>query len=168
MTKTETMTNASTMTPTAFRNDEVRRIVATAIESEMAAYAFYSGAAGKASDRATKTLFESFATDKLGHRKFLENYLAADFSGVNFGMVNDYKVTDSLETPRLSPGMKPLDSMVLAIRKEHESVASYTQLAESTTDAGKKKMYANLASIAQSHKSRLEDIYTNMAYPEAW
>ena len=60
---------------------------------------------------------------------------------MHFAAVSDYKVTDAIEEPALSVDMKPLDGLILAIKKELHAAQMYT---------------------------RLDDIYTNMAYPEAW
>ena len=47
-------------------------------------------------------------------------------------------------------------------------MSMYTQLANASTDASQKKLFADLASMERGHKARLEDIYTNMAFPEVW
>jgi len=41
-------------------------------------------------------------------------------------------------------------------------------LANTSTDEGQKTIFTKLASMEREHKSRLEDIYTNMAFLEAW
>jgi rubrerythrin len=64
--------------------------------------------------------------------------------------------------------MKPLDGLTLAIKKELEAMQMYTQLAEAQADAAQKKLFMDLAAMEQGHKSRLEDIYTGMAFPESW
>jgi len=149
-------------------SDELRKIIANAIGNEMAESVFYANAAESVKDTALRTLFKDFAREKLGHRDFLENYMAMDRGAMQSGMAKDYKVTDAFRTPELTPDMKPLDGMVLAIRRERESAATYRQLGDATMDAGQKTLYMDLVSLAQFRKSRLEDIYTNMAFPEAW
>jgi len=152
---------------TPIHADKFRKIVGRAIERESEASAFYQSAAGKVNDVALKTLFRDFAGDKLMQCDFLESYREKDPRVMNFE-VRDYRVTDSLRAPEVSAGMKPLEGVVLAIRKELESAADYLQLAEAATDAGPKKLYTDLASMAKANKGRLEEIYTNMAFPEAW
>jgi rubrerythrin len=44
----------------------------------------------------------------------------------------------------------------------------YTQLANASTDTAQKNIFLELASMERGHKSNLEDIYTNMAFPEIW
>ena len=44
----------------------------------------------------------------------------------------------------------------------------YTQLATLSTDAEQELLFSQLANMERGHKARLEDIYTNMAFVEAW
>ena len=164
MTATQTIPNGTSIAPDMFR----QKIIANAIDSENEAFAFYTGAATVARDLATKTLFESFASDELRYRDFLECCMMADQRAMQVERLNDYKVTDMLMTPQLSPEMKPLDGVVLAIKRKRETMMMYITLASESRDAGQKELFMNLSVIAQSHKSRLEDIYTNMAFPEVW
>lgn len=46
----------------------------------------------------------------------------------------------------------------MAINREVESFTFYKGVA----------VFTELASMERGHKVRLEDIYTNMAFPEAW
>jgi rubrerythrin len=87
---------------------------------------------------------------------------------MHFDTKKDYKVGDSLKTPALTPDLKPLDGLVLAIKKELEAMQMYTQLAGASTDPAQKKIFTELAGMERGHKARLEDIYTNMAFPEVW
>jgi len=75
---------------------------------------------------------------------------------------------DALPTPALTPELKPVDGLVIAIKKELEAMQMYTQLANVSTDEAQKNIFLELATMERGHKSRLEDIYTNMAFPEVW
>jgi rubrerythrin len=44
----------------------------------------------------------------------------------------------------------------------------YSRLARVSADAEQKMVFEQLANMEKGHKARLEDIYTNMAYPEVW
>ena len=69
----------------------------------------------------------------------------------------------------MTADLKPLDGLVIAIKKELEAMQMYTQLAKTGADSEQKNSFIELASIRErGHKSRLEDIYTNMAFPEVW
>ncbi len=53
-------------------------------------------------------------------------------------------------------------------KKELEAMQLYTQLATRSADPEQKRVFTELASMERGHKARLEDIYTNMAFPEVW
>ncbi len=44
----------------------------------------------------------------------------------------------------------------------------YTHLANASDDAEVKKLFTELATMERGHKTRLEDIYVNTAFAEAW
>jgi len=87
---------------------------------------------------------------------------------MSFDTAHDYRVTDAQKTPPLMQDMQPLDGLVLAIKKEVESMLMYSQLADASTDNDQKILFLGLVAMERSHKSRLEEIYTNMAFPEVW
>ena len=60
------------------------------------------------------------------------------------------------------------NSLVIAIKKELEAMQMYTQLAQASSDNEQQLLFSQLANMERSHKTRLEDIYTNMAFPEVW
>jgi len=151
------------MTPEDFKN-----IISLAIDREVEAYSFYRGVSDKVKDANLKKLFNELAGEETKHREFLQGVLAKGTSHMNFNPHADYKVADALPTPKLTPEMKPLEGIVIAIKKELEAMQMYTQLANASTDNDQKKMFKELALMEQGHKTRLEDIYTNMAFPESW
>jgi rubrerythrin len=148
--------------------EEFKKIISMAINREVEAYTFYKGVSDKVKDLALKKLFGELAGDETKHREFLQNLLAKDIKTFHMDAKKDFKVGDSLKTPALTPDLKPLDGLVIAIKKELEAMSMYTQLANASTDAAQKKLFTDLASMERGHKARLEDIYTNMAFPEVW
>ncbi len=148
--------------------DQYKKIIKDAINKEVEAYTFYRTVADKAKDTALKNMFGELAGEEKKHRELLEDFLTKDVKEMHFNASRDYKVADSLETKALTPDMKPLDGLVLAIRRELEAMQMYSQLAALSDDAAQKKLFTELASMERGHKARLEDIYTNMAFPESW
>jgi rubrerythrin len=55
-----------------------------------------------------------------------------------------------------------------SIKKELEAMQMYTQLANLSSDVEQKLLFSQLANMESGHKARLEDLYTNMAFPEVW
>ncbi|HEY3277828.1 MAG TPA: ferritin family protein [Syntrophorhabdaceae bacterium] len=148
--------------------DEYKKIISFAIDQETEAFTFYHSIAERAGDKNVKSLFSDLAADEKGHRVILEAFLDRTPDTLHFSEVKDYRVVDSLPTPPLSPDLKPLDGLVIAIKKELEAMQMYTQLAKASTEATQKDLFLELATMERGHKNRLEDIYTNMAFPEAW
>jgi len=148
--------------------DEFKKIISKAIGEEIAAFEFYSGVSEKTQDKNLKDLFKELAGEEAKHKRTLEGFLAMAPEKFHFAPSKDYKVADSVPTPPLTPDLKPVDGLVIAIKKELEAMQMYTQLANSSADEGQKKIFLELASMERQHKARLEDIYTNMAFPEVW
>jgi rubrerythrin len=148
--------------------DEYRNILSHAIQGEIEACTYYRAIADKAQDKGLRDLFSDLAGDEEKHKLTLEGFLLKAPEELQFSQTHDYKVVDALPTPPLTPDLRPLDGLVIAIKKEFEAMQMYTQLADSSTDMEQKNIFVQLASMEREHKSRLEDIYTNRAFPEAW
>ena len=148
--------------------DEFKKIMLQAIDNEMEAYTFYRTVSDKAKDKKLKDLFDELAKDEAKHKLTLEGFLTKAPEKLHFSTSQDYKVADVIPTPPLTPDLKPIDGIVIAIKKELEAMQMYTQLANTSMDEDQKNIFLELASMERGHKSRLEDIYTNMAFPEVW
>lgn len=150
------------------KTQDAKKIIATAIDKEVEAYTFYRGIADKVKSPVLKDLFSELAGEEKKHREFLQGMLTKDASKLKFDPSHDYKVADTLESPALTADMKPLEGLVVAIKKELEAMQMYTQLANLAQDVETQLLFSQLANMERGHKARLEDIYTNMAFPEAW
>jgi rubrerythrin len=148
--------------------EDAKKIIATAIDREVEAYTFYRSVADKVKDKALKSLFDELAGEEKKHREFLQGFLAKDVGKIKFAAGHDYKVGDEIPSPKLSVDMKPLEGIVIAIKKELEAMQMYTQFANAAADVETQLLFTQLANMERSHKARLEDIYTNMAFPEVW
>lgn len=148
--------------------DDAKKIISTAIDREVEAYTFYRSVADKVKDKNLKDLFAELAGEEKKHREFLQAFLTKDASKMKFAAGHDYKVGDALPTPDLTPDLKPLDGLVLAIRKELDAMQMYTRFASAAADIETQLLFSQLANMERGHKARLEDIYTNMAFPETW
>jgi len=150
------------------RSEDFQKIIANAIDSEVESYTFYKSVAERVKDGNLKTIFLDLAEDEKHHREYLQNVLLGNVEKMQFKAVKDYKVTDAIEEPELSVDMKPLEGLLLAIKKELHAAQMYSRLAGASTSMEQKMVFEQLANMEKGHKARLEDIYTNMAYPEAW
>jgi rubrerythrin len=147
--------------------DEFKKIITFAITNEIEAHEFYKGVSDKVKDAGMKRIFAELADEEAKHKKLLEGF-ASGAKQMHFDESKDYKVSQSIEKPKLSLSMKPVDAIALAVKNEEEAMDMYTQMASCSTDAEQKKMFQSLANMEQGHKVKLEDTFTNMAFPEVW
>ena len=150
------------------KSDDAKKIISTAIEREVEAFTFYRTISDKVKDPALKKLFGELAGEEKQHREFLQGMLTKDVAKMNFDAKKDYKIVNAMPSPPLSADMKPLDGLVVAIKKELEAMQMYSQLAGLSTATEQKFLFTQLANMESGHKARLEDLYTNMAFPEVW
>jgi rubrerythrin len=148
--------------------DEFKKIMLQAIDNEVEAYTYYRTVSDNVKDTKLKDLFDGLAKDEAKHKLTLEGFLTKAPEKLHFAESKDYKVADTIPTPPLTPDLKPIDGIVIAIKKELEAMQMYTQLANASADGEQKNIFLELASMERGHKNRLEDIYTNMAFPEVW
>ncbi len=148
--------------------EDAKKIISTAIDREVEAYTFYRTISDKVKDSVLKKLFDELAGEEKQHREFLQGMLSKDVTKMHFDPKKDYKVVNAMPSPPLSVDMKPLDGLVIAIKKELEAMQMYTQLANLSAETEQKLLFSQLANMESGHKARLEDIYTNMAFPEVW
>ena len=109
------------MTPEEYRN-----IISEAINNEVEAYTFYQTVSEKVKDANLKKLFGELAGEEKGHREYLQKLLSRDITSLGFSATKDYKVGDSIPTPPLTPDMKPVDGLVVAIKKDPAAMQMYT------------------------------------------
>ena len=148
--------------------EEYRKTIQNAIAKEVESYVFYRSIEEKVKDKALKSTFRELAGEETKHREFLEGLLVKPMKELRFDETKDYKVSKTIERPDVTIDMKPIDGLKLAIKKEEDAMQLYQGLSAASKDADVKKMFDSLAKMETSHKVRLEDIYTNQAFPEAW
>jgi len=150
------------------KTEEFKQILLKAIDREVDSYALYTALADKVKDSALKGTFRELAQEETYHRKTLQEYLSGSKKVLKFDEVKDYNLSELIESPAPSSDMKPLDGLKLAIKKEEEAMQMYEKLADASADPDQKKIFTELAKMERGHKARLEDLYTNSAFVEAW
>jgi rubrerythrin len=150
------------------KKEEYRSIISGAIEKEVESYTFYREIEGCTNDEALKKIFGELAEEERKHRETLEEFLTKPIAALEFDEAKDYRISETLDLPTMTTAMKPADGIALAIKKEEFSRDMYQELANLSTTSRQKEIFTNLANMESHHKARLEDIYTNMAFPEVW
>jgi rubrerythrin len=150
------------------KQEEYKKIIQDAISKEVESYVFYRSITEKVKDAALKSTFKELAGEETKHREFLEGLLMKPMKELHFDESRDYKISKTIERPTVTIDMKPLDGLKLAIKKEEDAMELYKGLSAASKDADMKKTFDSLAKMEISHKVRLEDIFTNQAFPETW
>lgn len=143
-------------------------ILKMAVQNEVEAYTFYKDAACKIKDSTLKSTFEELAGEEQKHKLLLEGYLAGDGQKMKFKEGSDYKVAETVETRPLTADIAFKDAIAIAMKKEQEAMDMYRRLAATSETAEQKHTFDELAKMEQGHKTRLEEIYVNAAFAEAW
>ncbi len=140
-----------------------------AIKREVEAYEFYKDVAERIGDKAIQKIFKTLATEEVGHKDLLERFKYNPDLPVKMSSPEiDYHLAEEVELPELSINMKPADALALAMKKEQLAVEFYRKLANQTEDGDVKKLLLEIANMELSHKQKLENAYTDIAYIEAF
>jgi rubrerythrin len=148
--------------------DQYKEIIEFAIAGEIEAQEFYQAAANKINDPYLKKMFEKFAKDERGHEKILKGILSTDTINRYFDESTDYKVSETVDKPKLSTDMKPADAIALAMKNEEEAMKQYNELAEACSDMKQKEIFLDLAAMERAHKLKMEKAFVDIGYAELW
>jgi rubrerythrin len=147
---------------------EFESIMDMAIAGEVEAYQFYLDVANRVADASLKKIFGDFAQEEKGHEAMLGNIKEKEIQNFSFASGPDYKVSEAVDLPKLSLEMKPVDAITLAMKKEEAAMKMYNELAAATSDPEKQKIFTSLAKMEEGHKAKMENLYTQTAFPEVW
>ena len=78
------------------------------------------------------------------------------------------KVAEATELPKLTLDMQPADAIALAMKKEQQAVEFYRDLSKHCADQEIGKIFENLANMELTHKQKLENVFVEIGYPEAF
>jgi rubrerythrin len=146
---------------------DYKEILTFAVGNEIEAYEFYLGVSSKIKDANISAIFKELAEEEKKHRSFLEGLLSSG-QPLQFEELSDYRVSETIDRPKLSLEMKPADAIALAIKNEEDAMKMYADLAKSANQSDQKKMFESLSKMEQGHKVKLEELYSSMAFPEVW
>ncbi|QDR81164.1 ferritin-like domain-containing protein [Sporomusa termitida] len=148
--------------------EEYAAILKLAIANEADAYEFYKGVSERAADTVIQKMFSQLAAEEQGHQKLLAGFLAGNCTSLHFHESADYKISETVDKPKLSLSMKPADAIALAMKNEEEAMNMYADFANASADPGQKKIFQELSAMEKNHKTKLEEYYVNIAYAEVW
>ncbi len=147
---------------------DIQNVLNGAIRREEEAYQFYHDVAGRMSNRAVNESFQKLADDELEHKKFLQICLRDPDLLKKLPVPQDYRVAETTGAPLLSIDMKPAEAMALAMKKEQWSVEFYLNLAENALNREYREAFRELANMELGHKTKIENLFVNIGYPEVF
>lgn len=148
--------------------DDIQRLLDIAIGREIAASEFYSSVAEKTAHPRVKELFLDLARQEKDHQETLVRFKYDPTARMNFRAPANYRIAEESDVVSLSPDMKPAEAITLAMRRELEAMHFYQGLAEMAAEPQIKEICLSLANMESNHKRRLEDLFVEIGYPEAW
>jgi rubrerythrin len=148
--------------------DALAKLFEIAIGREIEAYKFYKDVADRVADSGVKAIFERLAGDEKGHEEALWKFKVDATALMKFKVVPDYKIAEAVELPPVTAEMRPADAIALAMKKELQAAELYRSLADAAADDATARVYASLSQMELGHKHRLESLYVDIGYPEAW
>ncbi len=142
-------------------------IIARAIVNEESSAAFYRQAAGRMADRVTREALEGLMRDEIEHKRLIEEFRSGvrplpEGSGIGGSLVEFFG------TPEFTAELSPSEAFLLAAKKEKLAVEFYEKWAGMYPDGPERDLLLGLAQVERRHKLKVEELFTNAAFPEAW
>ncbi len=147
---------------------EYENILKDAIQAEIEAQTFYQDVADRMADAFLKNLFTGFVVEEKKHEAILRGFWSAIPENLPFEENRDYKVSQTINRPVVSPDMTPAQAFALAMKNEETAMNHYTALADGCTDPTQKRIFMDLAAMEREHKFKMERVFVDIGYPEAW
>ena len=148
-------------------NVEMTAIIARAIANEESSAAFYRQAASRVSDPVTREALEGLMRDEFEHKHILEEFRSGT-RPLPADSTSGGSLMESLGSPDFTAELSPADAFLLAAKKEKLAVEFYENWARLYAGGPERELLLKLAEVERRHKTKVEDLFTNTAFPEAW
>ena len=143
-------------------------ILDNAIQKEVESRLLYIGLAQRVNKQIAKDTFIHLAKQEQEHQNTLEQYKRGELKSgkLSSEQVIDYKISEFLDQPEVTPDMKLKDIFLLGSDKEKASHEFYLFLAKIHPPGEIKKLLVELAAQELEHKHKLEFLYVETAFPQ--
>ncbi len=139
--------------------EQFQEVVWFAVDKEEEAAALYESAQKVVVTEQGKRTFAEFAAEERKHKKMLLELRYESLEEGAVGAVPNLKISDYLVEVEFRPDMSYQDMLILAMKREEQSLRLYTDLKSTTRDAQLQNLFSWLAQEEARHKLRLETIY---------
>jgi rubrerythrin len=141
-------------------------IILFAIRKEVEAATLYETYANLASSEGARQMFKDLQAEELKHKKILENLKKEDVTRYRLKKVPDLKIGDYIRDEDYYPEMSYQEALLLAIKREENSVRLYQDLSRGAEEPELKKMFLVLSQEESKHKLKLETEYDQRVLTE--
>jgi rubrerythrin len=146
----------------------LKTVLDKAIQKEIEAQELYLRLSQTVVEDSARDMFRELSNVEKKHENLLRKYARGELQegALKRDQVLDYRIAEHLEQPPIKPEMKLGDVLLLAANREKASHEFYTSLAAEHPPGEIKKLLEELASQELEHKHRVEDLYTEVAFPQ--
>jgi rubrerythrin len=141
-------------------------IILFAIRKEVEAATLYETYANLASTEGARQMFKDLQSEEQKHKKILENLKKEDVTRYRLKKVPDLKIGDYIQDEDYYPEMSYQEALLLAIKREENSVRLYQDLSRGAEEPELKKMFLVLSQEESKHKLKLETEYDQRVLTE--
>ncbi len=146
--------------------DEWTELLDTAIYKEIASQAFYIAGQGKTEDLGAKALLKELAEQELKHAELLKDLKAKGLVKQDWHQerVPNLMISEYLTGPDTVEGIGLQEVLILAMKREQQSVEFYSNMMGIMRDAAAKHLCEKLVHEELKHKLKLEMYYDDLFY----
>ena len=146
----------------------IEDVLEKAIEKEIEAQQLYSNLLETIENEAAQDILKQLIKVEKKHEELLRRYQRGELGegALEAGHVIDYKITEYLKQPEISPDMKLDEVLLLASNREKVSYEFYVMLAGVHPMGPVKTLLEDLASQELEHKQKVEYLYNEVAFPQ--
>jgi rubrerythrin len=146
----------------------VEVVLDKAIQKEIEARELYDNLSHTVTDDAARDVFQQLSSVEKKHEELLRRYQRGELGegGLEGKHVLDYRIAEHFEQPEIKPEMKLDEVLLLAANRERASHELYLGLAAEHPAGKIRALFKDLASQELEHKHRVEDLYTEVAFPQ--
>jgi rubrerythrin len=146
----------------------LNHILEMAMQMEIESQHMYSELGRQVTGDAPKDVLRQLVRQEQRHQMVLEQYQRGDLKAgtLSQAQVVDYKIAEHFDQPEISPDMGLKDLFLLAANREMRSHEFYVVFAGLHPAGEAKSLLEELAFQELEHKHKMEDLYTQVAFPQ--
>lgn len=148
-------------------DDDLKALIEQAIAQEELSHEFYRRMASLMAQQDTRETFLFLAQEEMEHKNFLQQCLTPAGCPLA-GHPQDTKLAEYMQAPAITPEMSPKEALVVAMKREEAAHRFYQHLAGLQPPGEAKAFLKKMAEVELGHKDKVEYLYDNTAFPEAW